>query len=113
MSGGDKITGWVNALFPYLKDYSNDEKYTLKNPWMQREKWDSDYGGAGSSNFPSGFGQAPFTWNYFGTEYAMKFTAGYVGVSQDPTTQAVRPAIGWAVGDAEGTRPKRGRYYDD
>lgn len=109
MSGGDKISGWVNALFPYLKNYRDGDKYTAKNDWMKKDKWDSDHGGAGSAAYPSGFGQAPFVWNYHGTEYAMKFTAGFVGVSQDPTTQAVRPAIGWAVGDGEGEKPQRRR----
>ncbi len=114
MSGGDMITGWVNALFPYLKNYSDGGKYTRQNPYMARDKWEDSlgYNGAGTSAFPSGFGQAPFTWNYLGTEYAMKFTAGFVGVAQDPVTQAVRPAIGWAVGDADGKKHASSRRYD-
>jgi len=32
-----------------------------------------------------------------GTEIPMTLSGGFVGISQDPQTLAVRPAIGWAV----------------
>lgn len=47
--------------------------------------------------FPPGMSRAPFTWNYLGTLIPMAFWGGFCGVSQDPETHTVRPAIGWAV----------------
>ena len=41
-----------------------------------------------------------FTWEYLLKEIAREFLGGFVGVSQDPATLALRPAVGWAVRDA-------------
>ena len=100
MSGGDNVSGWINVLFPYLKDWQT-KLTTERNPYMARSKWDSDWGGVSTDSFPSGFSSAPFTWNYYGKEFPMKFTAGFAGVAQDPDSLALRPAIGWAVSDAD------------
>lgn len=40
---------------------------------------------------------APMIWNYHGTMYQMELLAGFIGSTQDPTTLAIRPKIGWAV----------------
>jgi hypothetical protein len=50
---------------------------------------------------PAGLSRVPFVWDYLGTKLPMQFVAGFVGVAQDEDTLAVRPAIGWAVGDAK------------
>ena len=110
-SGGTNISGWINALFPYMKNHRDKGLFTARNRFMARDKWNVEYGGSSSDCFPSGLSQAPFTWKYMGTDFDMKFTAGFVGVSQDPTTLAVRPAIGWAVGDAGGSKPRT--FNDD
>lgn len=101
-SGGPYITGWVNVLFPYLDIWnSSTRKHELgPNPHMYR--WarklkQPDERGPTSSDFRSGLSTAPFLWEYLGTEIPMAFRGGFVGVSQDPETLAVRPAIGWAI----------------
>jgi len=53
--------------------------------------------GMTTNTFSSALSSAPFTWEYRGTELSMEFVAGFVGVSQDAETLALRPEIGWAV----------------
>ena len=100
-SGGSTISGWINVLFPYVSSHQ-DKRPTTRNKFMDRSKWTDSGWGAGTStdHFPSGFGLAPFVWEYHGKELPMKFVAGFAGVSQDPTTRSLRPATGWAVADA-------------
>lgn len=98
VSGGTVITGWINAFFPYLKDPSRAP--TVRNAYMRPDRWNSTWQGAHTDDFPSGFASAPFVWEYFGQELAMRFVAGFAGVAQDERTLAVAPAIGWAVSDA-------------
>jgi hypothetical protein len=43
---------------------------------------------------------APMIWDYFGTSYQMELLAGFIGATQDRTTLAIRPTIGWAVRQA-------------
>jgi hypothetical protein len=95
-SGGPFISGWINAFFPYLED----EK-SLGEPILSPND-----GGGGlihegicSDRFPSGMSLAPFVWDYLGTRIPMKLFAGFAGVSQNPGTLEVRPAIGWAVAE--------------
>jgi len=57
-------------------------------------------GGPRHNEFPSGLSGVGFTWQYFTSEIAMEFLGGFVGVSQDPATLALRPAVGWAVREA-------------
>lgn len=104
-SGGSKITGWVNALFPYLKDHRSGG-YTRRNSGGSR----GDSYCASSDSFPSGLSEAPFVWEYCGTRYPMKFMAGFVGVAQDAATGTVRPATGWAVVNAAERKPARRGY---
>lgn len=44
---------------------------------------------------PVSIAKAPFV----GETYSMAFFGGFVGLSQDPSDTALRPAIGWAVSD--------------
>jgi hypothetical protein len=94
-SGGDHVTGWINVLFPHVRMEGSDQ--LQPNPFVAG--WRSG-GGPRPSQFPSGLAIAPFTWDYFGQRLAMEFVAGFAGVSQDDSL-AVRPAIGWAVRDAQ------------
>jgi hypothetical protein len=48
-------------------------------------------------NLPPALSVAPFTWEYIGEKLPMEFVAGFVGVTQDAATLALRPEIGWAV----------------
>lgn len=54
--------------------------------------------GSGPDTFPSSLSYAPFTLtDRDEKQYPMQFVAGFVGASQDETTLAIRPEIGWAV----------------
>lgn len=83
-SGGDRVTGWINVLFPFVRAQGSDR--LVSNPGTH----------TAPSSFPSGLAIAPFTWKYLGTSIPMEFVAGFAGISQDDEL-AVRPAIGWAV----------------
>jgi hypothetical protein len=104
-SGGPLVTGWINALFPYINDFEeHGDGATLrgvKRNGFARIRTIGDrapYGwGHRTSEFPQGFSVAPFLWKYLGTEIPMELLGGFTGVSQSPETLAVRPAIGWAV----------------
>jgi len=93
-SGGDSVTGWINVLFPYLRQQGSE--LLVANPFLTA--WRRH--GPTPAAFPGGMSIAPFTWDYLGTKLAMEFAAGFVAVSQDPASLGVRPAIGWAVRDA-------------
>lgn len=86
-SGGPYANGWINALFPYIGD---------GRPNVPKRR------GTALHEFPSGLSIAPFLWKYLGRDLKMELVAGFVAVSQDPTTLGVRPAIGWAVRAAKG-----------
>jgi hypothetical protein len=52
------------------------------------------------SDLPSGLSKAPFRWDYLKQSFDMEFLGGFVGLSQDKETLAVKPEIGWAVREA-------------
>jgi len=102
-SGGPFVTGWINVLFPYLgwhRPHSDEprkvEWNSLVTYWREAMNED-DPVGATHLDFPSGRSSAPFVWSYLGSEIPMRLTAGFVGVSHEAATGAVRPAIGWEV----------------
>jgi hypothetical protein len=97
-SGGPWVRGWINVLFPYLRDPEGGAH--VQNPHMSAWQKNFDAGDAGAtvrSQIPSGLSCAPFTWKVVEEEFAMHFLGGFVGVAQDEGTLALRPAIGWAV----------------
>ncbi|MBK8257736.1 MAG: DUF4419 domain-containing protein [Polyangiaceae bacterium] len=103
-SGGPYVNGWVNVLFPYVKtrDFGTKEPEPVLN--LLALRWEEGLkrgfeGGTVMSDFPNGLSFAPFPWQYLGTTIPMVFMGGFAGVSQDVTTGAVRPAIGWAIGE--------------
>jgi hypothetical protein len=109
-SGGGAVTGWIAAFFPYFK--GGDGAATVQNPWLAEggEKlrallageWDRqrfDLGGPSPGDFPGGLARAPFVWEYLRTSFDMELLGGFVGVAQDPATLALRPEVGWAIGE--------------
>jgi len=102
-SGGPYATGWINVLFPYLDaglPLRGDEppRGVVRNDHAFTWSQDSDRGeGPTLSSFPIGLSRVPLVWDYLGTRFPMTLQAGFVGISQDPETRAVQPAIGWAV----------------
>ena len=163
------ITGWISALFPYLKDGRtglasdrnpslslnsqsladtdadlsdeiddielsdddddgdlddvdlddesdddlDDDRDYVNAAWLypmpgrRRHECDVDPGfnldGPSLAALPSGLSKAPFRWEYLDRSFDMEFLAGFVGVSQDRETLAVKPEIGWAVRDGAAT----------
>ena len=100
-SGGPWVSGWINVLFPYLQ--AEEGPGWQRNPYLdgwQEEPEDEFGGGPTHDDFPSGLSSVGFSWRYLTHELAMEFLGGFVGVSQDPGTLALRPAIGWAVREA-------------
>jgi hypothetical protein len=109
-SGGPYITGWIRGLFPYVMEYdrnsnSSEDPQLVPVPnrrgfeAMTRDPVDAPLT---TGSFPKGASKAPFIWEYLGNDIPMEFLGGFVGVSQDPETRAIRPAIGWAVRDPAG-----------
>jgi hypothetical protein len=112
-SGGPYVTGWINVLFPYL-DNPRPTFRTAAPPGLVHNRhaatWQDDvadvddeddaaraFGGTTMTSFPDGLSHVPVTWSYLNTDIAMKLSAGFLGVSQDPQSLAVRPVIGWTV----------------
>ena len=99
-SGGPYVSGWINTLFPYIEDEKNGAPALVQNKYVTT--WDKTYhsmvgSGPNANQFPSGLAIAPFLWKYLGSNIPMELIGGFVGVSQDAGTLAVRAAIGWAV----------------
>lgn len=97
-SGGPYVTGWCNALFPYVREDRGD---LVRNPWAAGwlKGMSSPMGGGTTDpGFPSGLSSAPFMWNDRGALHPMRFVGGFVGVAQS-ADGAVRPAQAWAVCD--------------
>ena len=90
-SGGPYITGWIVTLFPYLR------RGTTRNGYLENWNEERAFGGVTTSSFPRGVVYTPFKWLYLGNEFPMHFYAGFMSVTQDPHTLALRPEIGWAV----------------
>ena len=90
-SGGPYITGWIVTLFPYAG------RGNRRNGYLQC--WDKTYrfGGVKTTYFPRGVVYCPFNWKYLGNDIPMHFYAGFMCVTQDSNTLAVRPEIGWAI----------------
>lgn len=73
-SGGPYISGHITRFYPYLKNWHDENKYTLKNSFQSLT----------SDQMPAGLCQVPFKWEYFMiTVYDMAFISGFVGVTQD------------------------------
>jgi hypothetical protein len=88
---------------------ADDDDESVVGAWlrpMPRGKWlhQGYYFGVGwgprISDLPSGISRAPFCWHYRKQSFNMQFLGGFVGVSQDKETLAVKPEIGWAVREA-------------
>ena len=103
-SGGPYVTGWVCTLFPYLnvQVFENDElrRVVRRNDFLSNwvKGMSAEFGGGPTTrDFLTGLSVAPFLWRYFDEVCSMDLVAGFVGVSQNPDSLALRPAIGWAV----------------
>lgn len=113
-SGAAELTGWINVLFPYLREFSgSDDTGKLRpNPYLScweqafkvaeaREGWLrwNECEGPCLREMPSGLASAPVKVVDMadGSEHALRFVAGMLGVTQDPESLALTPEFGWAV----------------
>lgn len=109
-NGPFRYTGWINQLFPYVKP-----EQPKRNPSVVTL---DVFTGFGIYDFPCGITQVPFKlvidrgklsvgkllkklFSKGGEPLEnvldMEFLSGFVGVSQDEQTLALRPEVGWAV----------------
>jgi hypothetical protein len=106
-SGPSVMTGWINAMFPYLKDRT-DRLYP--NPyfgdWERRmgiddkqnmEECEDDPQGVGMEAVPSALASAPVKVIWGDRETDMRFVGGLIGVSQTNDTLDLEPQCGWLV----------------
>ena len=99
-SGGPFITGWITTLFPYTGKTGVRNKFI--SLWRERKEGGDlrrSFYGMTSDNFPPGLCSTPFIWNCLDMQCPMMFYSGFMAVSQDPRTLALRPEIGWAVAE--------------
>lgn len=101
-SGGELISGWVNALFPYVGDAG-----PTRNPWFEARDGARGPQLPKMSAFATGMTAAQFTWRLAGADRAMRLVAGFVGVKRAGRGDGVAPAIGWAVTPAAPERAFR------
>jgi hypothetical protein len=113
-SGGPYTTGWINVLFPYIENWETyienweTNTYISQNPYVN--SWSTAMGdmddmdgrigrGPTTNSFPVGLSKVPFKWEFplENLVFDMEFIGGFVGVSQEQQTLAVRPELGWAV----------------
>ena len=109
-SGGPYITGWVNALFPYVRAlHFADKTATVERNEHLTWRNVPRFGGLRSDAVLSGVTPVPFRWTYLGVPLSMEFVAGFLGVAHDRDLGALRPAIGWAVEEVDPRAAHAGR----
>ena len=101
-SGGPYVSGWINTLFPYILTNSSGygpSSEVMHNPFLSTWSAPAEPGKYGpvASQFPWALSRVAFEWTFQVGSQKMEFAGGFVGVSQNPDTLALRPAIGWAV----------------
>jgi hypothetical protein len=112
--GGYIANGWLLKLVPYLKNHETNN-FTRRNellagPFVPYPKTPAvpkpprdyfpvaDEPGVGPRQLPTGVAAAPFTLEFRGRQrQEMEFLGGFLGITQDPKTRALRPKLGWAV----------------
>lgn len=134
--GTSTVNGWLALLVPYTKNHGTGS-FTVRNKVLDYPlDWENGtlpaedpkagfrftpsikYAGVGMSSLPSGVSRAPFRMvsgrGKETREQSMEFVGGFVGATQDPTTLAIRPKLGWAVVQARGQADllDRLREYD-
>lgn len=89
------MNGWLLKFFPYI----NGER----NPYIGDAKPDFDVKPEGLGD---GYSKVDFLLDNNGQMQKMQFVAGFVGLSQNPKTLALRPEITWGVVDT-GEKPSK------
>ena len=107
--GGELITGWIANLFPYLRE-AVSEQCRVRNGFV---RWPRSAGAPPSEThplsfeaLPTGISMAPFRLEDRREEGPIKkdareLVAGFVGITQDHATKALRPEIGWGMREGD------------
>jgi hypothetical protein len=94
VGGGSDISllsGWMADFVPYVYDKSGYVKARRDyNHYCQ-----GTINGIPYDKLNESITQTEFILNNNGTELKMKLVSGFLGVSQNPETMALRPALGW------------------
>ena len=87
------VNGWLVTLVPYLKNRRTGN-FSVRNPLL-----DDPGARVTTDDLPSGVSLVPFRCRWSGRDEddAMEFLGGFLGATQDPSTLALRPKLGWAV----------------
>ncbi|MER6128612.1 DUF4419 domain-containing protein [Streptomyces sp. NPDC001795] len=84
LSGGDRVTGWINAFFAH--------RYTDDGP---SPKQSFGPGSTAEEHFPSHVSRVPFRWETPAGTFDMAFLGGVLGIERDGAW--IRPQLGHAV----------------
>jgi len=88
-SGGQgRVSGWINAFFPYINGRPNTTE-------MIRNNFDKTH----EDDFPFGLNVVPVTVIDHGVTHNTEFYGGLVGVTMDPETYSVKAETGYAIQD--------------
>lgn len=104
-SGGDRVLGWLNVLFPYLREGGGTSPRNVEGHLSSVLEAPMPH------ELPLGLSRAPFTWRLSRlvregsapsssptrVERPMELVAGLVGATIDASTGAVRPRHGWWI----------------
>ena len=91
--GDASISGWILNFFPYNSEGSLRHLVQVHSKESKLYIPDSDP----NTSFPSGRNYLPFTWKSNEKSIPMRFEAGFMGVSQDSKTMALKAEINWAL----------------
>jgi hypothetical protein len=115
--GGSLANSWLVKLMPYLKQWHTGQ-FTERNRLLEepfapypsapavpklnrpagRRRFYPDEPAVSPRSLPTGVSAAPFTLvKRARNSVAMEFLGGFLGVTQDAASLALRPYIGWAV----------------
>ena len=99
------FNGWFNIFFPYInrqanrfcEPYSPQQRYVMPVSNDMNNHTGSRAPGPDCEDFGSGMSHAPVTWEYYGEEIPLEFSAGFTGATQDPETLEITPHVGWFI----------------
>merc|ERR1712039_568147 len=95
----------------YMVPYSKDNGYVKEGRDGGRYGMGApqDVQGPDCSDFPNGLAAAPVVWDYNGTEFKLKFKAGFAGAQYEEDSKIVRPLVGWFIAhDGDDERASKG-----
>lgn len=97
------INGWIIKFFPYLRkkvSANTGVQTTMLSPNPYLYEVDFHKARLIPRDFPEGIAKIDFTWidGNLG-KYSMEFRAGFMGMTQNKKTKALRPEIAWIVVD--------------